>query len=115
MGPGRWDAAALARELECSQRTVHRILQTLSLASVPWFFDETIKAYRVRPGFKFPELGAVSEPPCAPSTHNRDQLKKIAQRLLADSERLVESMRALCALLETEENSSRTSHRREFE
>jgi DNA-binding IclR family transcriptional regulator len=112
MGPGRWDAAALARELECSQRTVHRILQTLSLASVPWFFDETIKAYRVRPGFKFPELGAVSDSPCGPPPHDRDQLKKIAQRLLTDSERLVESMRSLCSLLETEASSSRTAHRR---
>lgn len=111
MGPGRWDAAALARELECSQRTVHRILQTLSLASVPWFFDETIKAYRVRRGFKFPELGVDSAPPSVPPTHDRDQLRKMAQRLLTDSERLVESMRGLCALLEREVNSSRTTLR----
>ena len=32
MGPGRWDAQALAQELECSTRTVQRILQTLSMA-----------------------------------------------------------------------------------
>lgn len=115
MGPGRWDAEALARDLECSRRTVHRILQTLSLAGVPWYYDEAIKAYRVRSGFKFPELGAISEAPCAPPTHDRDQLKKIAQKLLSDTERLVESMRTLCSLLEPEVNSSRTAHRRATE
>ena len=56
MGPGRWDAAAIARELECSPRTVHRNLQTLSMAGVPWYYDETCQAYRVRRGFKFPGL-----------------------------------------------------------
>lgn len=83
------------------------------MAGVPWHYDEAIKAYRVRPGFKFPELGSVNESPSTPPpTHDRDQLKKIAQRLLSDSERLVESMRGLCSLLEPEVNSSRTAHRR---
>ena len=54
MGKGRWDANALAEELECSRRTVHRLLQTLSVAGVPWYFDEKTRAYRVRPGYKFP-------------------------------------------------------------
>ena len=112
MGPGRWDAEALARDLECSRRTVHRILQTLSLAGVPWYYDEAIKAYRVRPGFKFPELGSVSEATCAPPAFDRGQLKKIAQRLLSDSEKLVESMRGLCSLLETDAGASRPSHRK---
>lgn len=53
-GRGRWDAKALAEELECSQRTVHRMLQTLSMAGVPWHFDEKVRAYRVREGFRFP-------------------------------------------------------------
>ena len=39
-----------------------------------------------------------------------DQLKKIAQKLLSDSERLVESMRSLCSLLEPEVSSTRTAH-----
>lgn len=101
MGPGRWDAEALARDLECSRRTVHRILQTLSLAGVPWYYDEAIKAYRVRPGFKFPELGTVIEAPCSPPSIDRDQLLKLSRRLLKDSECLVESTRALCSLLES--------------
>jgi len=56
MGKGRWDADGLAEELECSRRTVYRMLQTLSMAGVPWHFDEQSRAYRVRPGFKFPGL-----------------------------------------------------------
>jgi predicted DNA-binding transcriptional regulator YafY len=50
MGKGRWDAIGLAEELECSRRTVYRLLQTLSMAGVPWYFDESCRAYRVRPG-----------------------------------------------------------------
>lgn len=56
MGKGRWDANTLAAELECSRRTVYRLLQTLSLAGVPWHFDESCRSYRVRPGFRFPAL-----------------------------------------------------------
>lgn len=56
MGNGRWDAEALARDLQCSTRTVHRILQTLSLAGVPWFYDQEASAYRVRPGYRFPAI-----------------------------------------------------------
>ncbi|MCA9234562.1 MAG: helix-turn-helix domain-containing protein, partial [Planctomycetales bacterium] len=32
---GRWNAQALAEELECSQRTVYRDLQVLEFAGVP--------------------------------------------------------------------------------
>ena len=34
LGPGRWDAESLANELECSTRTIHRLLQTLTVANV---------------------------------------------------------------------------------
>lgn len=56
MGPGRWDADALAKELEVSPRTIHRLLQTLSMANVPWFYCKQTGSYRVRPGFRFPGL-----------------------------------------------------------
>lgn len=60
-GKGKWDANALAAELECSTRTVHRLLQTLSMAGVPWYFDEKTRAYRVRPGYKLPLLNEHSD------------------------------------------------------
>ena len=33
---GRYDAQAIAQELECSERTVYRDLAVLELAGVPW-------------------------------------------------------------------------------
>lgn len=72
MGKGRWDAGTLAEELECSRRTVYRLLQTLSLAGVPWYFDETARAYRVRPGFRFPDIEhALRASACFFATSNR--------------------------------------------
>jgi hypothetical protein len=56
MGPGRWDADALARELEVSPRTIHRLMQTLSMANVPWYFCKQTGSYRVRQGFRFPGI-----------------------------------------------------------
>lgn len=76
------------------------------MAGVPWYYDEALKAYRVRPGFKFPELGAVNEAPCSPPSIDRDQLLKLSRRLLKDSECLVESTRALCSLLDSQLKSS---------
>ena len=53
---GRWNAKAIAAELHCSPRTVHRDLEVLEFAGVPWYFDEHEKCYRVRPDFRFPTL-----------------------------------------------------------
>ncbi len=89
-GKGRWDASSLAAELECSRRTVHRLLQTLSMAGVPWFFDEKLKAYQIRPGFKFP----LVEQPTGSSSENRatDDLTLAADRLIKECETLTESL-----------------------
>lgn len=51
-GAGRWDAEALAKELEVSSRTVHRLLQTLTYASIPWRFDPQERAYRIPRSFR---------------------------------------------------------------
>lgn len=56
LGPGRWDADGLAKEMEVSPRTIHRILQTLAMANVPWYFCKKYQCYRVRAGFRFPGL-----------------------------------------------------------
>ena len=59
--PGRWDAAGIAREQECSVRTVYRDLAVLELAGVPWTFDKETASYRVRPDFQFPVLNLTDD------------------------------------------------------
>jgi biotin operon repressor len=91
MGKGRWDAGTLAEELECSRRTVYRLLQALSMAGVPWYFDETTRAYRVRPGFRFPEIEQprqqpVNQYPLPP------ELEPVVEQLIRDSETFVASL-----------------------
>lgn len=60
-GKGRWDVEAIAREIECSQRTVYRDLVVLELAGVPWMFDKETSSYRIRPDYQFPVLNLTDE------------------------------------------------------
>lgn len=56
VGRGQWNPKNLTAELECSERTVHRMRETLELAGVPLWFSKEENAYRVRPDFRFPTL-----------------------------------------------------------
>ena len=85
MGKGRWDADGLAEELECSRRTVYRLLQTLSMAGVPWFFDKSCRAYRVRPGFKFPVIEPTAKTD-APLAVTSSELEPLVEKLIYDGE-----------------------------
>lgn len=94
MSKGRWDADGLAAELECSRRTVYRFLQTLSLAGVPWYFDDTCRAYRVRPGFRFPELDAKGE-----QNTIINKLVPAIKKLIVEGDAFLKSMRELLDVL----------------
>lgn len=98
LGPGRWDAGGLAKELEVSPRTIHRILQTLAMANVPWYFCKKDECYRVREGFRFPGLdpGLRRSQPGgeAPDT------QELARKILGELEKVTESLRHFCCALE---------------
>jgi len=53
LGHGKFSVKGLAAELECSEKTIHRYLEVLEIAGVPWYYDRHEKCYRVRSGFKF--------------------------------------------------------------
>jgi predicted DNA-binding transcriptional regulator YafY len=60
-GCGRWDVRSLAAVEECSERTIHRMLNVLELAGVPWHYDEQSRCYRVREDFRFPTIALTDE------------------------------------------------------
>ncbi len=55
-GRGQWNPKTLMAELEVSERTVHRLRETLELAGVPVAFDKSENAYRVHGSYRFPVL-----------------------------------------------------------
>ncbi|MFM8251347.1 MAG: HTH domain-containing protein [Planctomycetota bacterium] len=95
LGPGRWDAEALARELECSSRTIQRDLQVLSMSGVPWYFDTDSQAYRVPAGFRFAPL------PLTPASE-QDPILLLAhgKKLIEDTEQFLDTLRQLVTRLE---------------
>jgi len=55
-GRGRWNPKTLAAELEVSERTVHRLRETLELVGVPTAYERAENAYRVHGSYRFPAL-----------------------------------------------------------
>ncbi len=98
MGPGRWDAEALAKELECSVRTVQRILQTLAMAGVPFRYDSVRRSYEVQPGFKFPGIDVSQKK--NPTLADPSQVHFTAKQVLKDGEAFMKSLRAFCEAVE---------------
>jgi hypothetical protein len=100
MGPGRWDKEALARELEVSERTVQRIMQTLEFAGIPLYNCKESKCYRIRPGFKFPPLeSGASQSEDAPPLNSKVLLTQ-TQRMIAEGEKFVAALRDFQEVLE---------------
>ena len=58
---GRWNVSAIAKELGCSNRTVHRDLNVLEFCGVPFYFSEDEQCYRVRSDYRFPTLMLTNE------------------------------------------------------
>ena len=100
---GRWDLPALARELGCSTKTVQRDLLALEEAQIPFYYDRQRCCYAVRPDFRLPLLdrpaGEGHPDPTALGVSGPSLPGELANspcdqagRLLADAERLVESL-----------------------
>jgi predicted DNA-binding transcriptional regulator YafY len=100
MSPGRYDAEALAQELGCSTRTVHRILRILSEAGIPYRFDSDLKAYRVPRDFRFRGLEPVI--PTIVEPGDPKTLLPAAKRLSGEMERFARALKEFCDTFESE-------------
>lgn len=100
MGNGRWGTEDLAREIECSQRTIFRDIEVLSAAGIPVVYDKGIQAYRVREGFRFSGLDpkTVDKADLASPAHH--DLLVNSRRMLKEGEAFLEALRVLCKQLE---------------
>ncbi|OWK37379.1 helix-turn-helix domain-containing protein [Fimbriiglobus ruber] len=101
MGNGRWGPDDLARELECSVRTVYRDVEVLTVAGIPIFFDKADQAYRVPGGFRFSGIEPQPVPAGAPASPAVHDLLCSARSLLGEAEAFVTRLRSLCAELES--------------
>lgn len=99
-GNGRWGPEDLARELECSQRTIFRDIEILSAAGIPVFFDKSIQAYRVTDGFRFSSLDPTQVETCDTANPAVHDLLLTARRILKEAEGFLENLRRLCDELE---------------
>lgn len=111
-GTGPTTAQSIARDLECSERTVYRDLQTLAAAGVPWFFDEYAQSYRIREGYRgslsqfaVPPRGDGGQgPDLALSTDEARSIvtlaRESAQRLLAEAEGVIQALDRLAQTME---------------
>ena len=111
-GQGNWNAPAIAKKLDCSERTVYRDLQTLAAAGIPWYFDDFNQFYKLREGYRgpFPKL----PPKQAPDHHDASQgspptddarsiatlAREAAQRLLVEAEGVVQALDRLTRAIE---------------
>jgi hypothetical protein len=109
---GQWNAETIAKELEVSERTVYRDLQTLTAAGIPWYFDDYAQSYRIREGYRgpFPTIPPRQSPGSERTTlpdSPRDDPQSIvtlaseaARRLLVEAEGVVQALDRLSQAIE---------------
>jgi predicted DNA-binding transcriptional regulator YafY len=100
LGNGRWGPDDLAKELECSTRTVFRDIDTLATAGIPVWFDKGTQAYCVQPGFRFSKLDPMTVDVCDTASPAVHDLLVQARRVLKEAEGLMTCLRQLCDQLE---------------
>ena len=105
-------ARHIADELEVSERTVYRDLQTLTAAGIPWYFDDYAQSYRIREGYRgpFPTIPPRQSPGSERTTlpdSPRDDPQSIvtlaseaARRLLVEAEGVVQALDRLSQAIE---------------
>ncbi len=99
-GNGRWGPEDLAREIECSERTIYRDIEILSAAGIPVTFDKATQAYRVTAGFRLGSLDPATVDPCDPASPAVHDLLVQARRVLREAEGLIACLRQLCDQLD---------------
>ena len=70
------------------------MLATLSMAGVPWHFDDKVRAYRVREGFRFPlvEQAIVEDKNTDESASEFDDLETTTSDLIEHGEAFARSL-----------------------
>ncbi|MCA9235861.1 MAG: HTH domain-containing protein [Planctomycetales bacterium] len=94
MGPGRWDAEALAQECECSTRTIQRHLQVLAMAGVPFRYDPELRSNRVPSSYRFPGLSHSRS--ASPAEIDLKRVQAAGSELLRDGRLFMNSLEAFC-------------------
>lgn len=101
---GPWNAQTIATELECSERTVYRDLQSLAMAGIPCSYDEQCQSYRVFPGVRLPpgnsgQTTSGSQSVLAELAESPEKLAELSlgiiQRVMADAQQLASVLGAL--------------------
>lgn len=99
LGHGRWGPDDLAKEIECSPRTIYRDITTLTMAGIPIRFDKESQAYRVPDGFRFPGIESRRSNPVKESS-NTSELLPVVRAFITDGQKLIECLKAMCEKIE---------------